>query len=69
MTEKIERVSTAALAEVKKAMNEYCAAVLATGLSRNSKMLHIAPADNFVRWLSGEFSPDRARVVRREGRA
>jgi hypothetical protein len=51
------RVSPASMSEVEDALKEYRASVESSDLSPSSKSTYIDMADNFVRWLSGEFVP------------
>jgi len=51
------RISTATLFEVQAALRSYCAAVETSDLSQSSQATYINMADNFVRWLKGDFDP------------
>jgi len=51
------RISTATLFEVQAALRSYCAAVETSDLSESSQATYINMADNFVRWLKGDFDP------------
>ena len=51
------RISTATLFEVQSALRAYCAAVGTSALSEHSQAIYINGADNFVRWLKGDFVP------------
>jgi hypothetical protein len=51
------RISTAALFEVQTALRSYGSAVEASDLSENSQATYMDMADNFVRWLRGDFDP------------
>jgi hypothetical protein len=51
------RISTATLFEVQSALRSYCAAVETSDLSASSQAIYINGADNFVRWLKGDFDP------------
>jgi hypothetical protein len=51
------RISTATLFEVQSALRSYCAAVETSDLSDHSQATYINMADNFVRWLKGDFDP------------
>jgi hypothetical protein len=51
------RVSPSAISEIDRALKEYCHVVLASELSATSQDVYIYHADNFVRWLKGEFDP------------
>ena len=50
-------LSPATLAEIESALQEYCNIVLTSDLSAASQAIYIDQADNFVRWLKGEFVP------------
>jgi Sigma-70 factor, region 1.1 len=52
------RISTATLFEVQAALRSYCASVETSDLSESSQAIYINGADNFVRWLKGDFDPD-----------
>jgi len=51
------RISTATLFEVQAALRSYCATVETSDLSESSQAIYINMADNFVRWLKGDFDP------------
>jgi hypothetical protein len=51
------RVATSLLFEMETALREYCDTVLKSELSEYSQADYIHGADNFVRWLKGEFDP------------
>jgi hypothetical protein len=51
------RISTATLFEVQAALRSYCPAVETSDLSEHSQATYINMADNFVRWLKGDFDP------------
>jgi len=51
------RISTATLFEVQAALRSYCAAVETSDLSQSSQAIYINGADNFFRWLKGDFDP------------
>jgi hypothetical protein len=50
-------MSATAMAEVEAAWQEYRAAVTACDLSESSQATYIDIANNFVRWLRGDFDP------------
>ena len=50
-------ISPAAMAELEAALEDYCAVVLASALSEKSQADYIDRANNFVRWLRGDFNP------------
>jgi len=50
-------MSAAALAELETAWNDYRAAVAASDLSESSQATYTDIANNFVRWVRGEFDP------------
>lgn len=51
------RMATPALFEIETALRGYCEAVLTSDLSEHSQSDYINGADNFVRWLKGDFDP------------
>jgi hypothetical protein len=51
------RISTATLFEVQAALRSYCSSVETSDLSESSQAIYINGADNFVRWLKGDFDP------------
>lgn len=51
------RVSAACMSEVEDALKGYYAAVESSDLSMSSQASYIDMANNFVRWLRGEFDP------------
>jgi hypothetical protein len=51
------QISTGTLFEVQAALRSYCTAVGTSALSEHSQAIYIAGADNFVRWLKGDFVP------------
>jgi hypothetical protein len=51
------RITTAALSEVQSALKAYCAAVGTSDLSQASQGIYMDMAENFVRWLKGDFNP------------
>lgn len=51
------RIATAVLFEVEAALKSYCDTVLSSDLSEHSQADYITGADNFVRWLKGDFDP------------
>jgi hypothetical protein len=59
----VSRVTTTVLFEVQAALRSYCDTVLNSDLSEHSQADYITGADNFVRWLKGDFDPG-SRVVR-----
>jgi hypothetical protein len=48
-------ISIDILSEIQSALNECCAAVMATDLDHDSQVKYIDSANNFVRWLRGNF--------------
>jgi hypothetical protein len=50
-------VSDSTLSEVKEALKAYYDAVEASDLSQSSQATYIDMANNFVRWMGGEFTP------------
>lgn len=51
------QLSSSALSEVQTALKTYYDAVQTSDLSQSSQATYIDMANNFVRWLSGDFSP------------
>jgi hypothetical protein len=51
------QLSPSTLAEVQTALKAYYDAVETSDLSQSSQATYIDMASNFVRWLSGDFSP------------
>jgi hypothetical protein len=51
------RISAAAMSELETAWKDYRAAVAASDLSESSQATYTDMANNFVRWLRGEFDP------------
>ncbi len=51
------QVSTTALCEVETALKAYYAAVETSDLTQSSQATYIDMANNFVRWLRGDFNP------------
>ncbi|MGD1082626.1 MAG: hypothetical protein ABR881_30295 [Candidatus Sulfotelmatobacter sp.] len=51
------RISEAAISELETAWKDYCAAVAASDLSESSQATYTDMANNFVRWLRGDFDP------------
>ena len=51
------RISAAAMSELESAWQEYPAAVAASDLSQSSQATYVDMANNFVRWLTGDFDP------------
>lgn len=49
--------SPSTLSEIESALKEYCNIVLTSDLSGASQAIYIDQANNFVRWLKGEFVP------------
>jgi hypothetical protein len=52
-----EKISSNALFEVQTALRGYCTAVETSDLSESSQATYLDMADNFVRWLKGDFDP------------
>ena len=57
MPDKVMRISAGALREVEAALHAYVDAVIATDLSDSSKDVYAYHSTNFVRWLTGDFTP------------
>ena len=51
------RVTAAAMSEIETALKGYYTAVEASDLALSSQATYIDMANNFVRWLRGEFDP------------
>jgi hypothetical protein len=51
------RIATTVLFEIETALRSYCETVLDSDLSEHSQADYIHGADNFVRWLKGDFDP------------
>ena len=51
------RISNSALAEVQAALKEYWTTLDDSELSEASKGIYTDQAENFVRWLKGDFNP------------
>lgn len=51
------RTTAAVLFEVEAALRSYCDAVLSSDLTEHSQADYIRNAENFVRWLKGDFEP------------
>jgi len=51
------QLSSSALSEVQTALKAYYDAVQTSDLSQSSQATYIDMANNFVRWLSGDFEP------------
>jgi|CZKJ01.1.fsa_nt_gi hypothetical protein len=56
-TQKLYRISNAAMSEVEEALKGYYAAVESSDLSQSSQASYIDMANNFVRWLRIDFIP------------
>jgi len=57
-------IATPTLFEIETALRSYCETVLKSDLSEHSQSDYINGADNFVRWLKGDFDPG-SRVSRK----
>jgi len=57
MPEKVTKISAEALREVEAALKTYVEEVIAADLSDWSKDVYAYHSTNFVRWLTGDFSP------------
>lgn len=57
LTAKQYRISTAAMSEVEDALKGYYSVVESSDLSQSSQASYIDMANNFVRWLRGDFIP------------
>jgi hypothetical protein len=51
------RISPSAMLEVMSALDDYWHALEASDLGERSKGLYMSQAENFVRWMRGEFTP------------
>jgi hypothetical protein len=54
---KNERISTPALSEIQAALKTYWTVLETSELSEASKGIYMDMAENFVRWLTGDFTP------------
>jgi hypothetical protein len=63
------QLSTAALFEVEAALKAYYAAVETSDLTQSSQATYIDMANNFVRWLRGDFNPGSRKEPYRAKRA
>jgi hypothetical protein len=57
MTEEGSRISIQGLLEVRAGLKAYYAVLEASDLSESSKATYMDMANNFVRWLAGDFEP------------
>lgn len=55
--ERSARISTPALSEVQVALKTYYSALETSELSQSSQATYMDMAENFVRWLKGDFTP------------
>jgi hypothetical protein len=55
--QKATRISPSAMLEVMSALDEYWKELEVSDLGERSKSLYLGQADNFVRWMRGEFTP------------
>lgn len=53
------KVSPRALGEIRAALLEYEREVAESGVKPNTEKTYLLHADNFVRWLAGDFEPGR----------
>ena len=53
----MERIPAEAIREVEWALHRYEEEVRAAGLARSTEDSYLLHAQNFVRWLKGEFTP------------
>lgn len=51
------RLTPSAMSEIETALKDYYTTVEASDLSQSSQATYIDMANNFVRWLRGEFDP------------
>jgi hypothetical protein len=51
------RITPTALTEVQAALKAYCTAVETSDLSQASQGIYMDMAENFVRWMKGDFNP------------
>lgn len=51
------KVGPATFVEIKRALTEYCNEVGSSDLKPGSQAMYIDHANNFVRWIAGEFDP------------
>jgi len=57
MPVKVTKISTEALREVEAALKAYVDAVIAADLAESTKDIYSYHSTNFVRWLTGDFTP------------
>ncbi|MCA9252435.1 MAG: hypothetical protein KDA54_15020 [Phycisphaerales bacterium] len=58
------QLSHEAYREVKCALERYKTAIEKTNLRASTKKTYIHHADTFVRWLTGDFEPGKAKAKR-----
>jgi hypothetical protein len=51
------RITAPALSEIQAALKAYYTELQSSDLSETSQGIYMVHAENFVRWLKGEFSP------------
>jgi len=51
------RVSNNTLEEIESALREYEKEVELSNMTPSAKQTHLLRAENFVKWLKGEFTP------------
>jgi hypothetical protein len=57
MSESTVKISTTALREVEAALKKYVDEVIKADLSDSTKDTYAYHSTNFVRWLTGDFTP------------
>lgn len=55
----MQQISTEALREVETALRRYETEVRQSGVAMNTANTYLLHANNFVRWLKGDFTPGR----------
>lgn len=57
MPEKVTKISPAALREIEAALKTYVDEVIDADLAESTKDTYAYHSTNFVRWLTGDFTP------------
>jgi hypothetical protein len=55
----MQQISSEALREVETALQRYEAEVRQSGVAKTTEHTYFLHANNFVRWLKGDFTPGR----------
>ena len=59
------KISASALTEIEQALEKYEEQVNAANIRITTKSTYLLHADNFVRWLRGEFQPESRKSAKR----